>query len=124
MRQLTGQGSSRGSGCQTRQSGPVPQTEQQQDEAIEDLADTEMADLDARPDDAQDDLLSDSSDEDYMPLPRMLRRAHDSEAGGSGSAPAHAQIDPTLIAILDRMQAEQQRQAEEQRCQAAAQAVA
>jgi len=83
--------------------------------------------LEAQPDDAPlDDLLSDSSDEDYEPVPQMPPpRPHDREASGSISAPPPApQIDPTLLAILDWMQHEQSRQAEEQQRQAVALAVA
>jgi hypothetical protein len=54
-----------------------------------------------------------SLDEDYQPIPHMLPCAHDKEAGGSSSAPPQPlQTDPTLIAILDRMQQEQTRQAQ------------
>ena len=53
---------------------------------------------------------TDSSDEDYQPIPWMPPRAHDSEAGGSSLAPPQPpQTGPALIAILDRMQQDQAR---------------
>jgi hypothetical protein len=56
--------------------------------------------------------LTDSSDEDYQPIPCMPPWAHDREVDGSSSAPPQPpQTDPALIAILDRMQQEQTRQA-------------
>jgi hypothetical protein len=70
------------------------------------IADTKLAKLEAQQDDPTlDDLPSDSSDEDYQPIPRMPPRAHDREASGSSSAPPQdPQTDPTLLAILERMQ--------------------
>ena len=38
---------------------------------------------------------------------------YDAEAGSSSSAPPAPQTDPTLIAILERMQQDQARQAQE-----------
>ena len=49
----------------------------------------------------QDDS-SDSSDEDYQPIPLMPTWAHDREAGGSSTAPPQ-QTDLALLAILDRI---------------------
>ena len=46
---------------------------------------------------------SDSSDEDYYDIPQMPPRQHDHEAGSSSSAPSTPQIDPALLAILERM---------------------
>ena len=46
---------------------------------------------------------SDSLDDDYQDIPRMPPRQHDSEAGGSISAPQAPQTDPALLAILERM---------------------
>jgi hypothetical protein len=47
-------------------------TEAEQDEAIRTIADTKLAKLEAQRDDPTlDDLPSDSSDEDYQPIPRM-----------------------------------------------------
>ena len=56
---------------------------------------------------------SDSSDDDYLPIPQMPPRRHDAEAGSSSSAPPAPQTDPALIAILERMQQTQDRQAQE-----------
>jgi hypothetical protein len=57
--------------------------------------------------------LTDSSDEDYQPIPRMPPWAHNREASGSSSAPPQPpQTNPVLVAILDRMQQEQIRQAQ------------
>jgi hypothetical protein len=56
---------------------------------------------------------ADSSDEDCYPIPHMPPRAHNREASGSSLAPPQpTPTDPTLIAILDRMQQEQTRQAQ------------
>ena len=43
----------------------------------------------------------------------MPPRRHDAEAGSSSSAPPAPQMDPTLIAILEWMQQDQARQAQE-----------
>ena len=56
---------------------------------------------------------SDSSDDDYQPIPHMPPRRHDAEAGSSSSAPPAPQTDPALIAILERMQQDQAHQAQE-----------
>ena len=56
---------------------------------------------------------SDSSDDDYLPIPHMPPRKHDVEAGSSSLAPPAPQTDPALIAILERMQQDQARQAQE-----------
>ena len=78
------------------------ETEDEQDEAIRALVELELVDLEAQQDDEDD--LSDSSNEDYQPIPRMPPWAHDREASGSSLAPPQPlQIDPALIAILDRM---------------------
>ena len=47
---------------------------------------------------------SDSSEDDYLPIPQMPPRRHDAEAGSSSSAPPAPQTDPALIVILERMQ--------------------
>jgi hypothetical protein len=45
---------------------------------------------------------------------RMPPWAHDRDAGGSSSAPPQPpQIDPVLLAILERMRQDQARQAQE-----------
>ena len=56
---------------------------------------------------------SDSSDDDYLSIPQMPPRRHDADAGSSSSAPPAPQTDPALIAILERMQQDQARQAQE-----------
>ena len=50
---------------------------------------------------------SDSSDEDYQAIPQMPPHRHDHEAGSSSLAPPAPQMDPALIAILERMQQDQ-----------------
>ena len=50
---------------------------------------------------------SDSSDDDYLPIPQMPPRRHDAEAGSSSSAPPALQMNLALIAILERMQQDQ-----------------
>ena len=52
---------------------------------------------------------SDSSDDDYLPIPQMPPRRHDAEAGSSSSAPPAPQTDLALIAILEWMQQDQAR---------------
>ena len=56
---------------------------------------------------------SDSSDDDYQPVPRMPPQRHDHEAGSSSSLPPAPQIDPALLAILEQMRQDQARQAHE-----------
>ena len=46
---------------------------------------------------------SDSSDDDYQPIPYIPPRRHDAEAGSSSSVPPAPQTDHTLLAILERM---------------------
>jgi hypothetical protein len=72
---------------QHHQRPEVPETTAEQDEAIRALAESELADLETQPNDVVKDDLSDSSDEDYEPIPWMPPWAHDREAGGSSSAP-------------------------------------
>jgi hypothetical protein len=70
-----------------RQRTEVPKTAVEQDETVEGLAEAELADLDAQPADPVKDDTTDSTDEDYQPIPRYhYPRSHDHEAGGSGSA--------------------------------------
>ena len=52
---------------------------------------------------------SDSSDDDYQPIPQMPPRRYDHEVGSSSSAPPAPQIDPALLAILERMRQDQAR---------------
>ena len=54
---------------------------------------------------------SDSSDDDYQPIPQMPARQHDREAGSSNLVPPALQTDPALLAILERMRQDQARQA-------------
>ena len=85
----------------TRSSGVVPEIEEQ-DIAIGAFADAEA--------EGEFDFASDSSDDDYQPsVSDLPPRAHDHEAGGSSSA-----SDPTLLAILEGIRADQRRAAEEQ----------
>ena len=81
----------------------------QQDEIIRGIAATEE-ELEAQQEVSE---YSDSSDDDYQPIPQMPPRRHDAEAGSSSSAPPAPQTDPALIAILERMQQDQTRQAQE-----------
>jgi hypothetical protein len=79
----------------------VPETAAEQDETVEGLAEVELADLDAQPADPAEDVTTDSTDEDYQPIPRYRSpRPHDYEAGGSGSA---SRSDPAMVAILERL---------------------
>lgn len=53
------------------QRAAVPKTIEEQDGVIRGLAETKLADLEAQQDDEPlDDLLSDSIDKDYEPLPQ------------------------------------------------------
>ena len=56
---------------------------------------------------------SDSSDDDYLPIPQMPARRHDAETDSSSSAPPAPQTDLALIAILEQMQQDQARQTQE-----------
>jgi hypothetical protein len=60
--------------------------------------------LDAQQEVEVESDLSDSSDDDYQPISWMPPHPHDTEASGSSSAPPQQpQIDPALLAILERM---------------------
>jgi hypothetical protein len=86
----------------------VPETAAEQDETIEGLAKAELAYLDAQLADQAEDVATDSTDEDYQPIPRYRSpRPHDHEAGGSGSA---SRSDPAMVAILERLTQAQERQ--------------
>jgi hypothetical protein len=64
--------------------------------------------LDAQPADLDEDDATNSTDDDYQPLPRYRSpRPHDHEAGGSGSA---SHTDPAMVAILERVTQAQERQ--------------
>jgi hypothetical protein len=64
--------------------------------------------LDAQPADLDEDDATDSTDDDYQPLPRYRSpRPHDHEAGGFGSA---SRTDPAMVAILETLTQAQERQ--------------
>ena len=80
----------------------MPETIAQQDDIIRGIAAIEEEQL------AQQEGLvtsepSDSSDDDYQPIPHMPPRRHDAEAGSSSSVPPAPQTDPALLSILERM---------------------
>jgi hypothetical protein len=80
----------------------------EQDETIDGLAEAKLADLDAQPADPVEDVATDSTDEDYQPIPRYHSpRSHDHEAGGSGLP---SRSDPAMVAILERLTQAQERQ--------------
>jgi hypothetical protein len=84
-----------------RQRPEVPETAAEQDETVEGLAEAELADLDAQPADPAEDVATDSTNEDYQPIPRYRSPwPHDHKAGGLGSA-SHS--DPAMVAILERL---------------------
>jgi hypothetical protein len=79
----------------------VPETAAKQDKTVEGLAEAELADLDAQPADPEEDDATDSTDEDYQPIPRYRSpRSHDHEAGDLGSA---SRSDPAMVAIIERL---------------------
>jgi hypothetical protein len=91
-----------------RQRLEVPETVAEQDETIEGLAEAELADLDTQPANPVEDVATDSTDEDYLPIPRYRSpQSHAHEAGGSGSA---SRSDPAMVAILERLTQAQERQ--------------
>ncbi len=49
----------------------MPETAAEQDATIQGLAEAELADLDAQPADIAEDEASDSTDEDYQPIPSI-----------------------------------------------------
>ena len=59
--------------------------------------------LDAQQESMVESDPSDSLDDDYQDIPQMPPRQHDGESSGSSSAPQAPQIDPALLAILERM---------------------
>ena len=78
----------------TRSSGAVQETKEEQDIAIREFVDAEAEE--------EFDFASDSLDNDYrLPVPDLPPRMHDHEAGGSSSA-----SDPSLLAILEGMRAD------------------
>jgi hypothetical protein len=91
-----------------RQRPEVPEIAAEQDETVEGLTEAELADLDAQPADPAEDVATNSTDEDYQPIPRYRSpRPHDHEADGSGSA---SRSDPAIVAILERLTQAQERQ--------------
>jgi hypothetical protein len=79
----------------------VSETATKQDETVEGLAEAELVDLDAQPADPAEDVATDSTDEDYQPIPWYRSPwPHDHEAGGSGLA---SRSDPVMLAILERL---------------------
>jgi hypothetical protein len=88
-------------GLGQRQRPEVPETAVEQDETVEGLAEAELADLDAQPANLAEDVATDSTDEDYQPIPRYRSPwPHDHEASGLGSA---SRSDPAMVAILERL---------------------
>jgi hypothetical protein len=84
-----------------RQRAEVPKTVAEQDQTVEGLAKAELADLDAQPADLDEDDATDSTDDDYQPLPRYRSpRPHNHKAGGSGSASCS---DKAMVVILKRL---------------------
>ena len=69
----------------------VPESTTQQDEIIRGIAATEEEQLEAQQEVTES---SDSSDDDYLPIPHMPPCRHDAEAGSSSSAPPAPQTDP------------------------------
>jgi hypothetical protein len=91
-----------------RERPEVPETAAEQDATVQGLAEAELVDLDAQPADIAEDEASDSTDEDYQPIPRYWSlRPHDHEVGGSGLA---SRSDPAMVAILERLTQAQERQ--------------
>jgi hypothetical protein len=99
-----------------RQRLEVLETAAEQDETVEGLAEAKLVDLDTQPADLVEDVATNSTDEDYQPIPRYRSpRSHDHEAGGSGSA---SRSDLAMVAILERLAQERyevqmQRQAQD-----------
>jgi hypothetical protein len=86
----------------------VPKTTAKQDQTVEELAEAELAHLDTQPAGPDEDDATDSTDDDYQPLPRYRSpHPHNHVAGGSSSASCS---DPTMVAILERLTQAQERQ--------------
>jgi hypothetical protein len=85
----------------------VPETAAEQDETVQGLVEAELVDLDAQPADPVEDDATNSTDEDYQPIPQYRSpRSHDHEASGSGSA---SRSDLAMVAILERLTQAQER---------------
>ena len=93
---------------QPRRRPEVPETAAQQDDIIGGIVATKEEEL-AQQEGMVESDPSDSSDEDYRDIPQMPAHRHDHEAGNSSSALPAPQIDPTLLAILERMRQDQAR---------------
>ena len=91
----------------------VPETTAQQDAIIRGIAATEEEQLDAQQEGMVESDPSDSSDEDYRDIPQMTPCRYDHKADSSSLAPPTPQIDPALLAILERMRQDQVRQAQD-----------
>jgi hypothetical protein len=84
-----------------RQRPEVPETAAEQDKTVEGLAEAELVDLDTQPADLVEDDATDSTVEDYQPIPQYRSpRSHDHKAGGLGSA---SRSDLAMVAILERL---------------------
>ena len=86
----------------------VPETAAQQDDIIRGIAAIEEEELAQQEGMVMSDP-SNSSDDDYQPIPQMPARQHDHEVGSSSLAPPAPQIDPALLSILERMRQDQAR---------------
>jgi hypothetical protein len=76
-----------------RQRPEVPETAAEQDETVEGLAKAEIADLDTQPADPIEDAATDSTDEDYQPIPRYRSpRSHDMRPVVQDQPPAQTQL--------------------------------
>ena len=80
----------------------MPESTAQQDDIIRGIAATEEEELAQQEGMVMSDP-SDSSDDDYQPIPRMPPQRHDHEADSSSLAPPALQTDPALLAILEWM---------------------
>ena len=92
----------------------VPETTAEQEDVVRAIAETELEQLEAQQEDVVESDSTNSSDEDYQPIPHMPPHAHDREGGGSSSAPPQPQppqTDPALLATLEHMRQDQARQA-------------
>ena len=69
----------------------MPETVVEKDEAIRAIAKIELEHLEAQQEDMVESDPTDSSDEDYQPIPHMPPHAHDREASGSSSVPPQPQ---------------------------------
>jgi hypothetical protein len=87
----------------------------EQDAAVRDIAETELAQLETQGAEVEVIDTFDSSDIEYRPPPRFSPRPHDPEASGSGLAP---RTDPAVLTLLERLTAAQEHQEAAQQRQA------